>query len=261
MFGHRVSSVGGGRLAEMRVTSWRAAPPHPGAGLLRALIVTARLGAVAAIVHRAPASRVVAAGVDEQPSAAAVILALAHARCKIRGEHVGGRSHHRPQDALKRVRALCPSPGEAGRAGPQAGLPERLGQPSIQQIERCAWCRLAVGQAAEDPIDRLSQLDRPAQNADGLPRTPPSFERERPDFLLAEDAPAFGPGQQFGVARQSFLGMIAGMPLGRVGKIQTQGSSRGICVFGRFRLDSRVHAPPRITLKYCLTGYTARCRM
>src|SRR5512145_1785924 len=84
-------------------------------GTARPLLVTALLGAVAAVVDVAPAAAVILGGVDEEPAAAVLVRALPQPLIAFRGHQIGCGKRQGPERRIQRVLVDIPLPLEPAR--------------------------------------------------------------------------------------------------------------------------------------------------
>ena len=166
------------------------------------LAEAADLGFVAADVHAAPAALAGARVVEEHPVARR-IAADADARAALLvGQQRGGGERDFPRRDLQRVRALPAPRHRAAGLRLQPALRMRCRKHGVQRAQRILRRRLALGEGAEDRVERAPQIHRGGPDLLRLGRMIGRCPQQGALGAFGDEADPRRPAQQVRVVRQ-----------------------------------------------------------
>src|SRR6266536_1889858 len=166
----------------------RRATPRSLRPAFHPLVVAPCLGAVAAVLHRAPASSARLGAADEAPAA---LVRLVHAADAHLGAGIGEQARrcvdHRPEHGVERG-AVLPSEHDDAAALDDATVRERAWQRGVQRIQVGGTGPPAPGAVEEDAVERLAQRDRAGERGLRLGRTSARLLGEPRGLALSQHA-------------------------------------------------------------------------
>ena len=198
-------------------------PPGPerAAGGAHFLAESPHFHDVAADRHVAPATRAVAAAVDEQPMAF-LVGALAHPRELITQHEIEGRPCDRPQHPLERRGRAAPEQPCAPVINPEMRGGEQRLERSVERFERGALRRDAASHRRQHVVERFPQEPRIGEHASGRRGVVGRAPAQQLGGLALDRAHARGPAPELLKRGQRFLLTGRAAKLRRVRKVQAE---------------------------------------